>query len=140
MIADAQGISAGFWGGETSHLNGYKADGTYYDSRNKLHDSDFYQEYSYEIRSTVDIETYRDTLKQNVHLAGTRLFGKFTYNKKSVLGVSARMFVAKKEDPLIGGDPIVGPGQPGLESVIVYSADRNTISVDSTNLRVDTAG
>ena len=57
-----------------------------------------------------------------------------------MLGVSARMFVAKKEDPLIGGDPIVGPDQPGLESVIVYSADRNTISVDSTNLRVDTAG
>jgi hypothetical protein len=140
MTADAQGISAGFWGGETSHLNGYKTDGTYYDSRNKLHDSDFYQEYSYEIRSTVDIETYRDTLKQNVHLAGTRLFGKFTYNKKSVVGVSARMFVAKKEDPLIGGDPIVGPNQPGIEGVIVYSADRNTISVDSTNLRVDTAG
>ena len=137
MIADAQGISAGFWGGETSHINGYKADGSYYDSRNKLHDSDFYQEYSYEIRSTVDIETYRETLKQNVHLAGTRLFGKFNYNKKSTVGLKSRFYVNVKEDPLIGGDPIVGPNQPGEQ--IYYSSDRNTISVDTINLRVDTA-
>ena len=136
MSADAEGISACFWGDETSHLNGYKPDGVYYNSRNKLHDSDFYQEYSYEIRSTVGLETYKETLKQNVHLAGTRLFSKFTHNKKASLAMKSRFFVNRKEDPLIGGDPIVGPNQPGEQ--IYYSADRNTITTDSINLRVDT--
>ena len=136
MSADAEGISAGFWGDETSHLNGYKPDGVYYNSRNKLHDSDFYQEYSYEIRSTVGLETYKETLKQNVHLAGTRLFSKFTHNKKAGLAMKSRFFVNRKEDPLIGGDPIVGPNQPGEQ--IYYSSDRNTITTDSINLRVDT--
>lgn len=135
LSAQSQGISAGFWGGERSHLNGYK-DGVYYDSRNKIQDSDFYQEYSYQIRSTVDIESYRETLKQNVHLAGTRLFGGFVYKKKASLSLDSRFYVNKKEDPLIGGDPIVGPNQPGEE--ILYTSDRNTISVDTVNLRVDT--
>lgn len=135
LSAQSQGITAGFWGGERSHLNGYKADGTYYDSRNKIHDSDFYQEYSYQIRSTVDIETYRDTLKKNVHLAGTRLFGSFIYEKKASLETKASLFVNKKEDPLIGGDPIVGPNQPG--EAVRYTSDRTTLSVDSVNIRVD---
>jgi len=137
LFADAQGITAGFWGSETSHMNGYKPDGTtYYDSKSRVHDSDFYQEFSYQIRSTIDFDSYKDTLKQNVHLAGTRIFGSFVYKKKQVVGVSHRFNRTIKNDPLIGGDPIVGPNQAA--TIPRYSSDRTTISVDTINLKVDT--
>lgn len=136
LFADSQGITAGFWGSETSHLNGFKPDGSYYDSRNRLHDSDFYQEYSYQIKSTIDFDSYKDTLKQNIHLAGTRIFGAFSYKKKQVVGVSAKFGRTIKTDPLIGGDPIVGPDQS--PTIPRYSSDRTTITVDSVNLKVDT--
>lgn len=134
LKADSQGITAGFWGSETSQLNGYK-DGKYYDSRNKIHDSDLYQEFSYEILSTVDLTVYEATLKKNVHLAGTRLFGRFVYKKKAEVGLGHRFYASKKEDQIIGGPEIVGPNQPGVQ--IKYSADRNTISVDTVNLKAD---
>ena len=134
LKADSQGVTAGFWGSETSQLNGFK-DGKYYDSRNKIHDSDLYQEFSYEILSTVDLSVYEETLKKNVHLAGTRLFGRFIYKNKASVGLGHRFYSVKKEDQIIGGPEIVGPNQPGEQ--IKYSADRNTISVDTINLKSD---
>lgn len=134
LKADSQGITAGFWGSETSHINGYK-DGKYYDSRNKIHDSNLYQEFSYEILSTVDLSVYEETLKKNVHLAGTRLFGRFVYKKKAEVGLGHRFYASKKEDQLIGGPEIVGPNQPDV--AIKYSSDRTTISVDTVNLKAD---
>jgi hypothetical protein len=135
LRADSQGITAGFWGSETSQINGYKPDGSYYDSRNKIHDSDLYQEFSYEILSTVDLGVYEETLKQNVHLAGTRLFGRFVYKNKVEVGLGHRFYASKKEDQIIGGPEIVGPNQPGID--IKYTSDRNTISVDTINLKAD---
>lgn len=134
LKADTQGITAGFWGSETSQLNGFK-DGKYYDSRNKIHDSNLYQEFSYEILSTVDLSVYEETLKKNVHLAGTRLFGRFVYKKKAEVGLGHRFYASKKEDQLIGGPDIVGPNQPDVQ--IKYTSDRNTISVDTVNLKAD---
>lgn len=134
LKADTQGITAGFWGSETSQLNGFK-DGKYYDSRNKIHDSNLYQEFSYEILSTVDLSVYEETLKKNVHLAGTRLFGRFVYKKKAEVGLGHRFYASKKEDQLIGGPDIVGPNQP--DEQIKYTSDRNTISVDTVNLKAD---
>jgi hypothetical protein len=134
LKADSQGVTAGFWGSETSQLNGFK-DGKYYDSRNKIHDSDLYQEFSYEILSTVNLSVYEETLKKNVHLAGTRLFGRFIYKNKASVGLGHRFYSAKKEDQIVGGPEIVGPNQPGEQ--IKYSADRNTISVDTINLKSD---
>lgn len=40
-----------------------------------IHDGDFYQEYSYQVRSTLPLEKYSDVLKQLIHVAGTKLFG-----------------------------------------------------------------
>jgi len=135
LQADSEGITAGYWGSENSQLNGYNPDGSYYDSRNKLHDSDYYQEFSYEVRSTVAFSQYESILKQNVHLAGTRLFGNFVYKKKATIGVSARFYANVKDDYLIGGDEIVGPNQPNATPQ--YTSDRTTITVDTVNLKAD---
>ena len=41
-----------------------------------IHDNDYYQEYSYEVRSELPLDKYKQPLKDIVHLAGTRLFGR----------------------------------------------------------------
>ena len=42
----------------------------------KLHDNYYYQRYSYEVQSTLSLDKYADVLKQLVHVAGTKMFGK----------------------------------------------------------------
>ena len=90
-----QGKTSGFSSTLSSHLNGYRQTDNglvYYDSGMKIQDSDFYQEYSYEIRSTLGIERYEQLAKENVHLAGTKMFGKFSYRNK-VGGKTTQRFV-----------------------------------------------
>ena len=40
-----------------------------------IHDNDFYQEYSYQVRTTIPFDKYKQQIKDVVHLAGSRLFG-----------------------------------------------------------------
>ena len=90
IVADSQGVTEGYWADFESHLNGYRVDSannyTYYDSAMKIQDSDYWQEYSYEIRSMMGKPQYEDFLRENMHTAGTKMFGKFAYNRKFVAG------------------------------------------------------
>ena len=49
---------------------------------NKIQDSDYYQEFSYAIKSSVLVEKYRDVVQNLLHPAGTKMFG--TYEITSV--------------------------------------------------------
>ena len=40
-----------------------------------LHDNDFYQEFSYQVRTVIPFDKYRQQVKDVVHLAGSKLFG-----------------------------------------------------------------
>ena len=40
-----------------------------------IHDNDFYQEYSYQVRTTIPFDKYKQQVKDVVHLAGSRIFG-----------------------------------------------------------------
>ena len=42
---------------------------------NKLQDNDYYQEFSYVLRSTKFVDSYRDVVKNILHTAGTKMFG-----------------------------------------------------------------
>ena len=64
-ILERQGKGEGFWKSFNSHLN----------SNKKIRDNDFYQEFSYEILSTMSINRYEDIVKDTLHVAGTKLFG-----------------------------------------------------------------
>lgn len=79
--ARGQGFKEGTWTTLDSHLN--------YKSGKVLQDSYYYQQYSYEIGSGLDINTYEKFLKDTVHVAGTKLFGKFVY--KDVTDVSTNI-------------------------------------------------
>jgi len=53
-----------------------------------LHDNDFYQEHSYQVRVDMPLDKYEKVIKDVVHLAGTRLFGKFQSNSEANLNIS----------------------------------------------------
>lgn len=139
--ANSQGITSGFWGEESSHLNGYTktladdGEDVYYDGKMRIQDSNYYQEYSYEIQSTIDASRYKEELVENVHLAGTKLFSNFVYKKKVGTGIKSKFQNITKEDHIIGGDPIVGPGQIVGEQTV--KADNAIWTVDSTAFTVD---
>lgn len=59
------GIGEGFWETTNSHLN----------SEKKIHDNDYYQEFSYDVISSITLKRYADILKKVSHVAGTKLFG-----------------------------------------------------------------
>lgn len=60
------GITIGNWLSTTSHLNW----STY------IHDNDYYQDYSYEIQSSITPNKYKDVIENINHVAGTALFNK----------------------------------------------------------------
>ena len=60
-----QGVGEGYFKSTKGFLNSDKY----------IHDGDFYQFYSYQIQTELPLETYGDTLKKLMHVAGTKLFG-----------------------------------------------------------------
>ena len=68
-----QGKGEGFWKTFTSHV----------DHSSKIHDNDYYQEFSYEIVSGQSIDQYKTVLQEIMHVAGNKMFGKV--EKESVL-------------------------------------------------------
>jgi hypothetical protein len=63
---DAIGYEEGFWADESGFLNSDKY----------ITDSDYYQEYSYEIQLEKSLDKYINVLKQVMHPVGNRAFGK----------------------------------------------------------------
>jgi hypothetical protein len=57
----------------------YLNDDGHLSSYNFLQDRDFYQDFSYVIRSGQSVAKYRKAIKQLIHPAGTKLFGEFLY-------------------------------------------------------------
>lgn len=72
------GKSEGSWDSTVSHLDG----------NSKIHDNDYYQEFSYEVVTGKSLDKYEDLLKNIVHVAGTKLFGKV--EKRNYVDVSVK--------------------------------------------------
>jgi hypothetical protein len=70
VLKSAVGQKAGFWTSTKGFLNADKY----------IQDSFYYQDYSYEIRSRLDIATYAQIIKKLVHESGTEMFGKVVIN------------------------------------------------------------
>lgn len=61
-----QGIGSGYYSSTKSFLNDTKY----------IQDGEYYQNYSYEIQTTIPIDKYFDTLKEVLHVAGKKMYGK----------------------------------------------------------------
>jgi hypothetical protein len=66
-----QGFAEGDWSTLESHLN--------FEDGKVIQDSFFYQDFSYEIASKVNFNDYERPLKELIHVAGTKVFGKFNF-------------------------------------------------------------
>jgi len=74
------GITGGFWSTLDSHLNGYVLDGgslDYFNASKYIQDSDFYQEYSYQIISNINQSEYLELYNEVMHVSGTKFFSRF---------------------------------------------------------------
>jgi hypothetical protein len=85
--ARGQGRVEGRWSSTESHLN--------FQDGKVIQDSDYYQEYSYEIQSKTDINIYKTTLTEIAHLAGTKMFGKFLLEDLATASSSARFSIIR---------------------------------------------
>lgn len=61
-----QGVGSGYYSSTKSFL----------DDTKYIQDGEYYQNYSYEIQTTIPIERYFDTLKEVLHVAGKKMYGK----------------------------------------------------------------
>ena len=74
-----QGISEGFSRNRKSFLSSDKY----------LQDNDFYQEYSYQVLTALPFSTYKQTLIDVLHVAGTRPFGQYVATLNNELEIAA---------------------------------------------------
>ena len=133
--ASTQGITAGYWAGENSHLSGYKpidsANNTldYYDSGVRIQDSNFFQEYSYQIKSTLPLQEYEDLLKENVHMAGSKLFGDFIFKAEVSPTIKPR-FLRMFNDQGVGSPLDLADIATLRASVTNFTSDSTFVSAD----------
>ena len=61
--------------------NGYWLDSAgFLSSDRKMQDNDYYQDFSYVVKSSVPVQAYREVLKKLVHPVGLKLFAEFSYD------------------------------------------------------------
>lgn len=100
ISARGQGTTGGFWASYNSHLNGYVSKNgslEYYSSGKFIQDSLYYQEYSYEIQSKIDVKVYEQSLKEITHVAGTKVFGRFNLEETITTPISSRVEIIPPE-------------------------------------------
>jgi len=138
LSANTQGVTGGYWADFSSHLNGYipsEANNQileYFTSGQRVQDSDFYQEYSYQIKSTLDKSQYEKLLKQNVHLAGSKMFGDFIYKVEIPFNTKTRFMRMFNDDG--SGSPLDQANVVNLEaSVTNFTVDSTYITADHVN-------
>lgn len=131
---DTQGVTTGFWGDNSSHINGYiesaNSQLTYFDSGMRIQDSDYYQEYSYLIQSTLNRAEYEKLLKENVHLAGTKMFGDFIFKVKIDTEIKPR-FLRLFNDQGRGSPLDLANTSFLTADVINYYADSEVVTADN---------
>lgn len=83
-VASAKGniTKHGFSEGYYSSTRGFLDDMKY------IHDGDYYQEYSYEVQSSMPFEKYSTLLKEVLHVAGTKVFGRVKTTTNVNLNIS----------------------------------------------------
>ena len=68
-----QGVGEGQWRDRVSFIGDVS----------KIQDSDYYQEYSYVVRTGIALAKYQEQLKEILHVSGTKLFGEVVKIRES---------------------------------------------------------
>jgi len=82
----------GFWEGGDGILS----------STHKIQDNNYYQSFSYVVRSTKNIDEYKESLKKMVHPAGFKQFGEFLLEESISISADSSKLTNFSEVPIIG--------------------------------------
>lgn len=82
-----RGISEGFYRNKNGQLSDNK----------KLYDGEYYQDYSYEVRTGIEADKYKDMLKKIIHVAGTKMFSAVVLSKKSSMETNIKSYITTEE-------------------------------------------
>jgi len=100
VTTGGQGSVGGYWSTYNSHVNGYRNVNNnleYYSSDKYIQDSEYYQEYSYEVQSKLNIENYEEALKDITHIAGTKIYARFNLEEFMSSPISVRIDINRSE-------------------------------------------
>lgn len=84
--------ASGSWVGQDGLLSG----------KNRMQDNDYYQSYSYVIRSSKNLSDYAQIVKRILHPAGFKLFGSALLSEVIANGVTVSPIIRAYETPLTG--------------------------------------
>lgn len=88
-----QGVGPGFWKDRISFAS----------DTSKIHDNDYWQEYSYVVKTGISLDKYRDILLDLLHVAGTKLFGEVVKVQEfTALTVDVTTYTPSGEDHPVG--------------------------------------
>lgn len=133
-----QGITQGSWTTLESHLN--------FQDGKVIQDSFFYQDFSYEILSRIDIKDYEPSLKNVAHPAGIKVFGRFNFEEPLGLNIDGNLSIrtdfVEPILPPIGADTTIFFADSeeitaDNEKNYKYSSDSTTITADVTGITSD---
>jgi len=111
-VVDLNGVGAGYWKDNKSFLS----------DTNIIQDSNYYQTYSYEIIASRMFSTYEKIVKDLIHPAGLKLFGKYKVSDKKTTETSSAV-----------GFGLITSDYFRVDNIAVKSDD-NTVTVDKYNL------
>jgi hypothetical protein len=111
-VVDLNGVASGYWKNNKSFLS----------DTNNIQDSDYYQTYSYEIISSRMFQTYEKIVKDLIHPAGLKLFGKYRVSDQKTTETSIAV-----------GFGLITSDYFRVDNIAVKSDD-TTLTVDKYNL------
>jgi hypothetical protein len=90
-------------GAGTRKSEGYwKTDDGLLSSSKRLQDNNYYQDFSYVVRSSLNLSEYKDVTKKMVHPAGFRQFGEYLISQTVTAGATSAKTSTTSEVPVIG--------------------------------------
>lgn len=96
------GTARGIVSGVGTGSGYYKTSKGFLSNLSKIHDGDYYQEYSYDVMSRLPLEKYADMFKKVMHTAGTRFFGTVVIDTVSNTNVN----IADSSFEILGISPL----------------------------------
>lgn len=100
---------------------------------NKIQDNYYYQEFSYSLRSTQSVNTYREIVKSVTHGAGTKLFGDHRISSNVSMSTTSYSYTKLSIDNVgISGKTAV-VGTPTLVRYLDPTGISSTVSLENNN-------
>lgn len=111
VIVDGLGFGSGYYRSSKGFLSSFS----------KVHDGDYYQEYSYDVMSRIPLDKYASMFKKVMHTAGTRFFGSVLIDSESSVAVTT----ASSEVEISEASPYVV-----FDRGIVTIEDRGSLEIE----------